>query len=1225
MARNWTAQQKRAIELHNKNILVSAAAGSGKTAVLVERIIRMITDPDNHVDIERLVVVTFTNAAAAQMRERIGAALESMIEENPSDRNLQRQLAMIHMAQITTIDSFCLNILRNNYMNLDIDPGFRIADQGELELIKADVMGELLEKYYAGGNEDFYALINSYSGKKSDKAIEDLINKIYNYARSYPWPHEWLQSCIDTGSASTVDEFNESLPAQYLFDYVTKYIQGSREKFRRLLDICKDAAGPDMYIDNILSDLEGMDMLLNTENISQWMETAARIQFTDLSRKRGSGVDPDMKELVRNSRTKYRDSFRKLRDRLCSMSVEEYLRELSANGAPLRMLITLASEYIDAVDAAKKEKNIIDFNDIEHMACSLLVKHENDTDEYTQLADDLASYYGEILIDEYQDSNMLQEMILTAVSRGRLDSSRNNLFMVGDVKQSIYKFRLARPELFLDKYVKYPDADGCEVIELRNNFRSRSQVLYSVNSVFEKIMHRECGGIEYTEDVRLNPGLEFAQRTDSGMMDNRTSIRLADLNIQYDEDDVNTPRECEGRLIASIIKEVIDEDTGMPVYDERLGTYRKAEYGDIVVLTRSLDGWADVFADELMNAGIPAAAQSSSGYYDTYEIEQVLNLLAVIDNPAQDIPLAAVALSYFGTLDVNDLALVKSAYPDARLYESMNRYLNSHADNQDEICAKINNLLTMIEGYRTKSVYLTINELIWKIIYDTGFYDYVGMMPAGSMRQQNLDMLCDKAESYARTSYHGLFNFLRYIEKIRKYNLDSQSGASDMSDNNAVQIMSIHKSKGLEFPIVIVAGIAKKFNNMDARGRVVVDSDIGVGADIIDTVMRTKVSTPVKSAVEMKLVDDNLAEEMRILYVAMTRAKEKLIMTGTLKNYDKMCAKWKTTDVSTFDGIQGCSSYMDMIMPVACGDAVNFDISVTEINKEPDEDEYNGDKHDIMAHNAADIHEAAKKGAVSIEPYRYGYAVTMKTKLSVSEIKLHEYEEQEEFTRDVLPELNAANNGKNGSESGIEGVQPAYEPCVPQFISKKEEVAPAERGTAFHRVMECLDYNRCGSVDDIRGYIDELVDRNMMTRRQADAVNPQKVYDFCNSSIGARTAEAFRAGRLYREQPFVMGIPAGSIKIYQELADRYNVSYSLLDEETVLIQGVIDMYFEENGKVVLVDYKTDRVSGSNAEKILRDHYAIQLELYSEALERALGMEVSEKLIYSFTLDKAVNV
>ncbi|HBH92056.1 MAG TPA: helicase, partial [Bacteroides sp.] len=546
MARNWTAQQKRAIELHNKNILVSAAAGSGKTAVLVERIIRMITDPDNHVDIERLVVVTFTNAAAAQMRERIGAALESMIEENPSDRNLQRQLAMIHMAQITTIDSFCLNILRNNYMNLDIDPGFRIADQGELELIKADVMGELLEKYYAGGNEDFYALINSYSGKKSDKAIEDLINKIYNYARSYPWPHEWLQSCIDTGSASTVDEFNESLPAQYLFDYVTKYIQGSREKFRRLLDICKDVAGPDMYIDNILSDLEGMDMLLNTENISQWMETAARIQFTDLSRKRGSGVDPDMKELVRNSRTKYRDSFRKIRDRLCSMSVEEYLRELSANGAPLRMLITLASEYMDAVDAAKKEKNIIDFNDIEHMACSLLVKHEKGTDEYTQLADDLASYYGEILIDEYQDSNMLQEMILTAVSRGRLDSSRNNLFMVGDVKQSIYKFRLARPELFLDKYVKYPDADGCEVIELRNNFRSRSQVLYSVNSVFEKIMHRECGGIEYTEDVRLNPGLEFAQRTDSGMMDNRTSIRLADLNIQYDEDDVNTPRECEG-------------------------------------------------------------------------------------------------------------------------------------------------------------------------------------------------------------------------------------------------------------------------------------------------------------------------------------------------------------------------------------------------------------------------------------------------------------------------------------------------------------------------------------------------------------------------------------------------------------------------------------------------------------------------------------------------------
>lgn len=1223
MARQWTEQQKRAIELHNKNILVSAAAGSGKTAVLVERIIRMITDPDKHTDIERLVVVTFTNAAAAQMRERIGAALENMIEENPSDRNLQRQLAMLHMAQITTIDSFCLNILRNNYMNLDIDPGFRIADQGELELLKADVMAELLEECYAEGNQDFYALVSSYSGKKSDKPIEELINKIYNFARSYPWPHEWLQSCITSGSTSTVEEFDSSLPARYLYDYVTKYIQGSRNTFVRLLDICRDVAGPDMYIDNIEADIAGMDMMLEAKSFSQWMELARRVQFTDLSRKRGSGVDADMKELVKNTRTKYRDTFRKLRDRLCSMSAEEYLEELINNGAPLRVLITLTARYMDAVDAAKKEKNIIDFNDMEHMACSLLVNRTDGVNEYTRLADDLAEYYEEILIDEYQDSNMLQEIILTAVSRGRIDSSRNNLFMVGDVKQSIYKFRLARPELFIDKYDRYPHADGCEVIELRNNFRSRSEVLYSVNSVFEKVMHKECGGIEYTEDVRLNPGLAYAQRTDEGLMDNRTSIRLADISEPYDENDVSTPRECEGKLIAAVIKEIMDEKSGMPVYDDRLGTYRKAQLSDIVILTRSLEGWADEFADVLMNAGIPAVAQSSSGYYDTYEIEQVLNVLAVIDNPAQDIPLAAVALSYFGTMDVDDLAIIKGACRDTGLYEAMSRYINSHAGKEDELCGKISRLFAMIDDYREKAVYLTINELIWKIVYDTGFYAYTGSMPAGAMRMQNLDMLCDKAKSYAQTSYHGLFNFLRYIEKLRKYNLDTQSGTSDMSDQNAVRIMSIHKSKGLEFPIVIVAGLAKRFNNMDVRSRVVVDSDIGIGADIIDTIMRTKVSTPVKSAVEMKLVDDNLAEEMRILYVAMTRAREKLIMTGTLRNYDRLYSKWNSSDVSTFDGIQGCSSYMDMIMPVACRDSVNFDIRVTEITKENVTDGGDGSiakpeaagkaVHETVAQAADGIHNEPAK---NIAPYGYEYAVTMKTKLSVSEIKLHEYEaeKQEEFVREEFPGLEASAD-----------TEPEFEPCIPQFISRKEAVAPAERGTAFHRVMECLDYNRTSCVEDITAYIKELAGSGLISGRQADVVEPDKIYRFCESDIGRRAAQAFREKRLYREQPFVMGIPAGSIKIYQELADNLNVSYETLDSETVLIQGVIDMYFEEDGRLILLDYKTDRVSGKNAEKILKEHYAIQLDFYARALENALGMKVSERLIYSFALDRTISV
>ena len=1234
MEKKWTEEQKRAVDLHNKNILVSAAAGSGKTAVLVERIVRMLTRESDPVDVERLVIVTFTNAAAAEMKERISAALEEMLESSPSDKYLQRQLVMLHIAQITTIDSFCLNILRNNYMNIDLDPGFRIADAGELELLKADVMETMLEEYYAGQDPEFYALIDAYSGKKSDFEIEKLINDIYDFARSYPWPEDWLDMAVTACRVHTAEEFDSTKAGLYLYNYITGSLQSFRRRLKDMLGICSGPAGPAMYIENITDDIDNLDMMLESRTFSEWARAALNVDFTDLSRKRGTGVDPDAKELVKTVRTQYKDTFRKMRDRLCRNTVWEYTDNIEQSAKSVQMLAGLVKRYMRDVSAAKREKNIIDFNDIEQMALRLLINRHDGEISYTALADELAGYYEEILIDEYQDSNYIQEQILTAVSRSRKQNKNSNIFMVGDVKQSIYKFRLARPDLFIEKYDSYNDTDDCEMIELRKNFRSRAEVLESINVLFEMIMQRECGGIEYTDNVRLNPGREFAAQQTEGRIDNKTLIRLVDTG-DLSERSVNTPRELEGREIARIVKELTDEKTGIKVFDDSIGKYRNARFGDIVVLTRSVAGWADTFAGEMMNQGVPAIAQSSSGYYDTFEIEQILNVLAVIDNPIQDIPLTAVITSYFGTLTISRLARIRSEYKNANVYESLIHYVNAREEGDPET-ADISRFMEWLSGYRDKAEYLSISELIWQIIYDTGFYDYVGNMPAGHIRRINLDMLCDKAKSYEKTSYHGLFNFLRYIEKVKRFDLENTAQVID-SSVDFVQVMSIHKSKGLEFPIVIIAGMSKEFNNMDARGKIIVDSDIGIGMDVIDPKARTKMTTPAKTSVEIKIQEDNLAEEIRILYVAMTRAKEKLIMVGTVKNYERSSKKWSMSDVSSLAGLRDCHTYFDLVMPAAMKSPLNFQIEFQEAKEKAAED---GEPYDLEVNPevADEIRENIQQNMQSSEHakrpentenpehpeyteyesyrvYAYEYAVSMKTKMSVSEIKHYEYAAQstEEFIRENEPEVNIHNEEETSP------------PTVPKFISMEEEVKAAERGTAYHRVMECFDYGYADSLADVREFMDKMTADGLMTNRQREAVDEGKIFKFCENPLGQRVRKAFEMKKVYREKPFVMGIPASRIKCYQKLIDEGAVSAEKLDEETVLIQGVIDLFFEEDGKIILVDYKTDRVKKSNGARILTERYLIQLEYYAEALERVLGKKVSEKIIYSFWLDESISL
>lgn len=1216
MGRTWTEEQKRAIKLHNKNILVSAAAGSGKTAVLVERIVRMLTREDSPVDVERLVIVTFTNAAAAEMKERISEALENMLEDRPSDRYLQRQLAMLHIAQITTIDSFCLNILRNNYMNIDLDPGFRIADAGELELLKADVMEKMLEEYYEGQQPEFYAFIDAYSGKKSDFEIEKLINNIYDFARSYPWPEEWLNMADAACHVKTASEFDKTGAGKYLYNYIMGSLKSFQKRLRRMLDICGEPAGPAMYIENITDDLEQLDVMLESRTFSEWAKAAAEVDFTDLSRKRGTGVDAYAKDLVKTVRTQYKDTFRKMRDKLCRNNVWENAGSITESADAVKMLLEIVKRYMQDISAAKRDKNIIDFNDIEQMALSLLINRNDDEMIYTPLADELAGYYEEILIDEYQDSNYIQEQLLTAVSRSRKQDGESNMFMVGDVKQSIYKFRLARPDLFIEKYDSYNDMDGCEMIELRKNFRSRKEVLQSINILFENIMQRECGGIEYTDNVKLNPGMEFAESKAQGRIDNKTLIRVVDVGNLAQKSE-STPRECEGREIAHLIRELTDEHSGMQVFDSKTGEYRNACFSDIVVITRSVAGWAETFAKEMMNRGVPAIAQSSSGYYDTFEIEQILNVLSVIDNPIQDIPLTAVLTSYFGTLTIGRLAQIRSEYKSANIYDALTHYINIRDEKDSEI-SDVSAFFDWLSEYRSKAEYLSISELIWKIIYDTGFYDYVGNMPAGHIRQMNLDMLCDKARSYEKTSYHGLFNFLRYIDRVKRFDLENTAQVID-SSVDYVQVMSIHKSKGLEFPIVIIAGMSKEFNNMDARGRIVVDSDIGIGTDIIDPVNRTKMITPAKTAVEIKIQEDNLAEEIRILYVAMTRAKEKLIMLGTVKKHERCAKKWSMSDLSSLTDLRDCHTYFDLVMPVAMQNQENFSIEICEAK---------GDFENEESVPNTEIFVNKVSGGMSdkiCKAYPYEYAASMKTKMSVSEIKHYEYAAgvSDEFIRENEPET-AVDELDADKESGETGQE--FEPTIPKFISSQEKVKPAERGTAYHRVMECFDYNYAESPKRVDEFMEEMVANGLMTDRQRDAVDVAKIFKFCESSLGKRVQKAFKNKKIYREKPFVMGIPAGRIKCYQKFIDEGIVSAKALDEETVLIQGVIDLFFEEDdGSLILADYKTDRIRKKDGVQLLKDRYSIQLEYYAEALEKVFGKKVSEKIIYSFELDESITL
>lgn len=1243
MSVNWTKEQLQVMESRNKNLLVSAAAGSGKTAVLVERIIRLVTDPDHPVDIDKLLVMTFTNAAAAEMRERIHEAIEKRLAAAPGDVHLQIQAGLVHHAQITTIDSFCLNLIRNYFNRLELDPAFRIGDEGELTLLRADVMKQLLEDYYDHGGERFESFVETYAQGKSDAGIEDYIMKVYTFSQSNPYPDQWLAGRRKELAELAGGDWLDSDWMKFLLRDAGKQLEELTLQLREAWEICASDEVLAVYEPVLFQEVRQLRRAGASRNYEELNEHLAALTWTRLPAVRSKEVDGVKKGYVTGCRDRVKQAVSRMKELYAFGPPEEMRQDMEGARGPIEMLLELTEEFSRRYQEKKRERNLVDFNDMEHEALRVLIDWQGGAPVYTDVADELSMQYEEILIDEYQDSNLVQEALLHAVSRERF--GKHNVFMVGDVKQSIYKFRLARPELFLEKYAAYDaygtEGSGRQKIELHQNFRSREQVLTGINTIFYRIMTANLGGLRYTEEVALHPGAEFAECEGNGA--GIPELLMVDTGAagleQLDEDAADfTAKEIEAKLIAARIREMTDPERGLFIRDQRLngqGGYRVARYRDIAVLLRSTADWTEQLLAIFMNEGIPAYAESRMGYFNTIEVETVLSLLAVIDNPMQDIPLAAVLKSPVAGITDAELADMMIYYKgvavkgqDRGVYAAMHLYLAADSESEvmdarlaengssyGQVVRKLSGFIELLAQLQEKSTYLPIHELIYEVYEKTGYYNYVSAMPAGETRRANLDMLVEKAAAYEQTSYQGLFHFIRYIENLKKYNTDFGEASTIGEEDDTVRIMSIHKSKGLEFPIVFLAGMGKKFNKQDVYGKILIDPELGVGTDYLNLESRLKTATLKKNVLRRKIELENLGEELRVLYVAMTRAKEKLIMTGTHRHLEKILEK--TAQVPLPKGqvpytiLSAAASYLEWVLMSKCGEQGHVKITQIPLSELVGAEvlrqvKTRHSKKQLLQLDTGQVYDEDIRAMLERNlTYRYPYAadIRLHTKMSVSELKKQgQMVDESESSRLIQSAGETAEQPDNKTErvSAKRRIWPADTPADGGY--------GATRGTAYHRAMELLPFEQISGPDDITRYLTELVRQKHFTRENYDLIDVQVIWQFLQSRLGRRMTAAAREGRLHKEQQFVMGIPAREINAGDT-------------DELVVVQGIIDAWMEEDGRIVLMDYKTDK---TKSPKTLLEHYQTQLDYYQRALEQMTGKPVKEKVIYSLTLQREIS-
>nr|WP_296064638.1 helicase-exonuclease AddAB subunit AddA [uncultured Mediterraneibacter sp.] len=1233
MAVKWTKEQQQVIDLRDRNILVSAAAGSGKTAVLVERIISMITDEKNPVDVDKLLVVTYTEAAAAEMKERIAAAIEKKLEESPGNLNLEQQASLVHSAMITTVHKFCLSVIRDHFHVIGIDPSFRVGEEGELRLLKQDVLDEMLEEHYAKEEEEFREFVEKYGTGRTDKKIEELILQLYEYSRSYPDPGQWLISCVEDYEIDR-EHLEDSRMVHTVEERVRQHLGDLYGLVRQAMEICQLPAGPYMYAEALESDEKELKKLEKADSYEKMSEVLLNFNWKKLSGKKDETVDAELRKSVQAVRKQLKALIDGIQKSYFYATADEWVEDMRDSAQAMRTLTGLVQEFTERFDEKKRRRNMIDFSDMEQFALAILTRNTEGKLMPSAVAEEYQERFAEVMVDEYQDSNLVQETILTSVSG--MSKGRNNMFMVGDVKQSIYRFRLSRPELFMEKYDTYSvESSSCQRIDLHKNFRSRKEVLDSTNYLFEKLMFREFGGIEYDENAALYAGAEFPPVPEETDFTDKTEVLIFDQQDMKARD----AKEAEARMIARRIRELMGSGC---IYDRDSDSFRKIRYKDIVILTRSIQGWAEVFSAVLAEEGIPAYSVSREGYFETYEISVLLDYLRILDNARQDLPLTAVLTSPFVGLDAEELAQIRLAYPNLPFYEAVwlcceekeAEAENSSGEISEAVREKLAEFMRQVRHFRSILSYTPIHDLLAKILEETGYRTFIAAMPGGEQRIANVEMLIEKACAFEGTSYKGLFNFVRYIEQLKKYNVDyGEAGIMD-EQADTVRLMSIHKSKGLEFPIVFVAGMGKSFNMQDQRGSIVIHPDWGIGIDAVDLEQRTKNPTFLKRMIQERTKLENLSEELRVLYVAMTRAKEKMILTGTAKlGEEELLAvemmedvikregkqnRWKADEKDTLAlyQMEGAKTCFNWILPALMREWEQAEkwIQVRLVTRE--ELSYGAataGQAEILAREVLEHWDTEKsympewKELLSEQMnYTYPYLreEQMKLKFTVSELKKRIY------TGEQLPEMQEDRGEEMYQEEEIV-------PLVPEFLQdQKEGLTGASRGTSYHKLMELLDFTREYTKATLEKAVKDFEKQKKMTSEMAASIRISDILLFLESGSGKRMSEAAVKGRLWREQPFVLGVDA------DQIYPGFSGESGSQKKEVILVQGIIDAYFEEEDGIVVLDYKTDRVKSAEQ---LKERYHAQLEYYAQALEGLLGKPVKEKIIYSFTLREEIRL
>ena len=1208
MGVTFTKEQQQVINLRNRNILVSAAAGSGKTAVLVERIITRLTKDASPLNVDQLLIVTFTEAAASEMKERIHNAIEKALEEDPENVHLQHQATLIHQAQITTIHKFCLSVIKEYFHTIDLEPGFRVGEEGELKLLQKDVVCGVLEMAYQEAEPEFLSFVECFSTGKDDRNLEELILQLYHFSRSYPNPNTWLDMCAGQYAVESGEELEGKAYVKELLAEIRDNLQQMQNLLEYGIRLCEEEEGPIAYEKALNSDLEQIELMRKATSFSEMRKEITHVTWQKLGSNKGIIVDEKKLLRVKEIREEVKGYIKKLVETYFYDDLKNLAEDMSFVYGNMKMLSNLVKRFADLFAQEKRSKNLIDFNDMEQYALQILTREENGNFVPSEVAESYQQKFAEVMIDEYQDSNSVQEAILTSVSG--VSKGNYNIFMVVDVKQSIYRFRLSRPELFMDKFNTYSLNDSeKQRIDLHKNFRSRREVLDSSNFIFQQIMIPNFGGIDYDEKAALYVGADYEDKPG-----NESELLLVEIPESKADDRI----EVEAETIARRIKWLMANHT---VFDKKTDQYRSVRYSDIVILTRSAKGWTEVLSRILSGAGIPTYACSKEGYFEAPEIQVALNYLQILDNPRLDIPFTSILTSMFAKISSEELAIIRSSNDEKSMYDCVCKYAeNGEIQNlRERLCE----FLTTFDNFRNRVPYMAIHVLLWQILEETGYHDYVSALPGGEQRAANLEMLVEKAIAFEGTSYKGLFNFVRYIEQLKKYAVDY--GEAKIMDENTdvVSLMTIHKSKGLEFPIVFVAGLGKQFNMQDTKKSIVVHSELGVGVDAIDAVARTKAPTFLKKIIQLREARETVAEELRVLYVAMTRAREKLILTGAVQDVEKElceCAilqEHKERQLPYYN-LTKAKKYLDWILSALCRNkcmaeilgrykiSVPFqnplfmkDVPIAIYRVTPEElaEQEAGERvisritKDVLQYwNTDAVYEPEMKARIAEQfsyNYPHGESQVIKQKLSVSELKKRAYMEEE--GEEVFKE-----------EEVI--------PLFPKFLQNEVELTGASRGTVYHKLLELLDFSKDYDEISMQKTIAGLVELGFMTEEMATCIRVREILNFLKSPIGKRVQNASRKGVCFVEQPFVIGLEAKDV--YCETDSK----------ECILVQGIIDVYFEEEGQLVVLDYKTDKVLCASE---LKERYSSQLKYYAEALEKLTGKKVKEKVIYSFGLQEEI--